>query len=62
VVNEFRKGDFRILLTSFVIKSYQLNPALIINYDTPNSLDIYFHRIGKSGKFGRRQTVINFFL
>ena len=34
--------------------------TLVINYDLPNSRELYIHRIGRSGRFGRRGVAINF--
>jgi superfamily II DNA/RNA helicase len=33
---------------------------LIINYDLPLKKENYIHRIGRSGRFGRRGVAINF--
>ena len=33
---------------------------LIINYDLPNDTAKYIHRIGRSGRFGRKGVAINF--
>lgn len=32
----------------------------MINYDLPNSRELYIHRIGRSGRFGRKGVAINF--
>merc|ERR1719153_689117 len=34
--------------------------TLVINYDLPNSRELYIHRIGRSGRFGRRGVAVNF--
>merc|ERR1712124_109505 len=34
--------------------------SLVINYDLPASLENYLHRIGRSGRFGRKGVAINF--
>ena len=34
--------------------------SLVINYDLPNNIESYIHRIGRSGRFGRKGTAINF--
>jgi ATP-dependent RNA helicase len=28
--------------------------SLVINYDLPNSRELYIHRIGRSGRYGRK--------
>jgi len=33
---------------------------LVINYDLPQRKENYIHRIGRSGRFGRRGVAINF--
>lgn len=34
--------------------------SLVINYDLPTSRENYLHRIGRSGRFGRKGVAINF--
>ena len=34
--------------------------SLVINYDLPSKKENYIHRIGRSGRFGRKGTSINF--
>uniref|UniRef100_A0A8C5UZ08 Eukaryotic initiation factor 4A-III n=1 Tax=Microcebus murinus TaxID=30608 RepID=A0A8C5UZ08_MICMU len=34
--------------------------SLIINYDLPNNRELYIHRIGRSGRYGRQGVAINF--
>jgi len=34
--------------------------SLVINYDLPNSRELYIHRIGRAGRFGRKGVAINF--
>lgn len=33
---------------------------MVINYDLPNNRELYIHRIGRSGRFGRKGVGINF--
>jgi superfamily II DNA/RNA helicase len=62
IMNDFRIGKNRILLSTDLlargIDVQQVN--LIINYDLPFNNECYLHRIGRSGRFGRRGMVINF--
>lgn len=64
VMKEFREGDSRILISTDLlgrgIDIYAVN--LIINYDLPNEMNKYIHRIGRSGRYGRRGVAINFTL
>lgn len=68
VIDEFRKGEFKVLISTNVV-SRGIDIAqisLVINYDTPlNSagepdMDVYIHRIGRTGRFGRKGTSICF--
>lgn len=34
--------------------------SLVICYDLPSSRELYIHRIGRSGRFGRKGVAINF--
>ena len=34
--------------------------SLVINYDVPNNRELYIHRIGRSGRYGRKGVAINF--
>lgn len=34
--------------------------SLVINYDLPYKKENYIHRIGRSGRFGRKGVAINF--
>ena len=36
--------------------------SLVINYDLPNNRELYIHRIGRSGRFGRKGSIIWFHL
>ncbi|CAF0777863.1 unnamed protein product [Adineta steineri] len=62
IMKEFRAGDTRVLITTDVwargIDVQQV--SLVINYDLPNSRELYIHRIGRSGRFGRKGVAINF--
>lgn len=62
VMNRFRAGDSRILLSTDIISRgidiQQIN--LIINYDLPFRPESYLHRIGRSGRYGRKGIALNF--
>lgn len=61
IMKEFRSGSTRILISTDLlgrgIDIQQVN--LIINYDMPNDTAKYIHRIGRSGRFGRKGVAIN---
>ncbi|ORY22494.1 P-loop containing nucleoside triphosphate hydrolase protein [Naematelia encephala] len=62
IMAEFRGGQSRVLITTDVwargIDVQQV--SLVINYDLPASRENYLHRIGRSGRFGRKGVAINF--
>jgi len=62
IMNEFRGGSTRVLITTDVwargLDVQQV--SLVINYDLPNNRELYIHRIGRSGRFGRKGVAINF--
>ena len=32
--------------------------SLVINYDLPNNRELYIHRIGRSGRYGRKVSCV----
>jgi len=62
IMAEFRGGTSRVLITTDVwargIDVQQV--SLVINYDLPSNRENYIHRIGRSGRFGRKGVAINF--
>lgn len=62
IMKEFRSGSTRVLITTDIwargIDVQQV--SLVINYDLPNNRELYIHRIGRSGRFGRKGVAINF--
>ncbi|KNC81339.1 eukaryotic initiation factor 4A-III [Sphaeroforma arctica JP610] len=62
IMAEFRSGASRVLISTDVwargIDVQQV--SLVINYDLPNNRELYIHRIGRSGRFGRKGVAINF--
>jgi superfamily II DNA/RNA helicase len=61
VFADFKNGTSRILISSNVtargIDIQQV--STVINFDIPNDVSTYLHRIGRSGRFGRKGTAIN---
>jgi len=59
---EFRSGSARVLISSNVtsrgIDIQQV--SVVINFDLPRDIHNYLHRIGRSGRWGRKGTGINF--
>eukprot|EP01040_Poterioochromonas_malhamensis_P000592 gene592-632_t len=62
IMEEFRSGGSRVLIATDVwgrgLDVQQV--SLVINYDLPNNRELYIHRIGRSGRFGRKGVAINF--
>jgi len=62
IMKSFRSGENRVLITTDLwargIDVSQV--SLVINYDLPNNRELYIHRIGRSGRYGRKGVAINF--
>lgn len=61
IVQKFRSGETRILLsTDLLSRGIDVQQvSIVINFDIPYSIDSYIHRIGRSGRFGRKGVAIN---
>lgn len=59
---EFRSGQHRVLISSNVtargIDIQQV--STVINFDMPRDVHTYLHRIGRSGRWGRKGSGVNF--
>ena len=59
--DQFRNGKSRVLISSNVtargIDIQQV--STVINFDVPRDIHTYLHRIGRSGRWGRKGTAIN---
>merc|ERR1712062_655857 len=62
IMKEFRSGSSRVLISTDVWSRGLDVPqvSLVINYDLPNNRELYIHRIGRSGRYGRKGVGINF--
>lgn len=62
VMREFRSGSSRVLIsTDLLARGIDVQQvSLVINYDLPSNIENYLHRIGRSGRFGRKGVAINF--
>ncbi|KAG5183464.1 putative eukaryotic initiation factor 4A-III [Tribonema minus] len=62
IMEQFRGGGARVLITTDVwgrgLDVQQV--SLVICYDLPLNRELYIHRIGRSGRFGRKGVAINF--
>jgi translation initiation factor 4A len=62
IMKEFRSGSSRVLITTDLLaRGIDVQQvSLVINYDLPGNRENYIHRIGRSGRFGRKGVAINF--
>ncbi|KAK2079647.1 Eukaryotic initiation factor 4A-I [Prototheca wickerhamii] len=62
IMREFRSGSSRVLITTDLLaRGIDVQQvSLVINFDLPNNPENYLHRIGRSGRFGRKGVAINF--
>ena len=61
-LSDFKNGTTRILLsTDLLSRGIDIRQlSLVINFDLPRSKETYIHRIGRSGRYGRKGVAINF--
>lgn len=61
-INGFKTGKQRVLISSDItargIDVQQV--SVVINFDVPKNKEKYLHRIGRSGRWGRKGVAINF--
>lgn len=62
IVKEFRDGQSRVLITTDLLsRGIDIQQiSVVINYDIPKEIESYIHRIGRSGRYGRKGLAINF--
>ena len=60
-MNDFRKGGIRIMIsTDLLARGIDVQQvSLVINFELPSQRENYVHRIGRSGRFGRKGCAIN---
>ncbi len=61
-LKEFIAAQSRVLVsTDLLSRGIDVQQiSVVINYDIPKSVDNYLHRIGRSGRYGRKGVAINF--
>ena len=61
-LEDFKNGQTRILLsTDLLSRGIDIQQlSLVINFDLPKNKETYIHRIGRSGRYGRKGISINF--
>lgn len=64
IMTDFRKGTTRVLIaTDLLARGIDVQSvSMVFNYDLPNNKENYIHRIGRSGRYGRKGIAINFVL
>ena len=62
IMKQFRSGNCRVLVsTDLLARGIDVQQVgYVINYDLPNEIDNYLHRIGRSGRYGKKGVAINF--
>jgi translation initiation factor 4A len=62
VFKDFKAGGCRVLITSdlFARGIDVQQVSIVINFDIPRDENTYLHRIGRSGRWGRKGIAINF--
>ena len=62
IMEDFKSGKLRMLLsTDLLSRGIDIQQlSLVINYDLPIEKETYIHRIGRSGRYGRKGVSINF--
>jgi len=60
-MSDFKSGKTRIMLsTDLLARGIDIQQlSLVINFDLPNMKETYIHRIGRSGRYGRKGVAIN---
>jgi translation initiation factor 4A len=63
-MKDFRTGSIRVLIsTDLLARGIDVQQvSLVINYELPVQRENYIHRIGRSGRFGRKGVAINLLL
>jgi translation initiation factor 4A len=61
-LHSFRSGSFRVLISSdLTARGIDIQQvSTVINFDIPKCYNTYLHRIGRSGRWGRKGFAINF--
>jgi translation initiation factor 4A len=60
-MDDFRSGNVRVLIsTDLLARGIDVQQvSVVINYELPTNRENYIHRIGRSGRFGRKGLAIN---
>lgn len=60
-MEDFRSGQVRVLIsTDLLARGIDVQQvSLVVNYELPNQHENYVHRIGRSGRYGKKGVAIN---
>jgi len=63
VMEQFRNGESPILIaTDLASRGIHIDDInFVVNYDFPHTIEDYIHRIGRTGRAGKKGTAISFF-
>ena len=61
IIRDFKRGKFKCLISTDLLARGIDVPSLylVINYDLPNDPSKYIHRIGRTGRYGKKGLSIN---
>lgn len=61
IMQEFRSASSRILIsTDLLSRGIDVQPVeVVVNFDLPGKKESYIHKVGRSGRFGRRGIALN---
>ena len=61
-LKNFRRQKYRILVTTDILsRGIDIHHiTMVFNYDIPSIPETYLHRIGRSGRFGKKGVALNF--
>jgi len=62
IMEQFRAGHYKVLVSSnLTARGVDVQQvSTVVNYDVPHTPETYLHRIGRSGRWGRKGMAINF--
>ena len=60
--DDFRNGQYKVLISSNVTaRGIDIQAvSTVVNFDMPKDIHTYLHRIGRSGRWGRKGVAVNF--
>jgi len=63
VLNEFKKGECNLMIaTDVAARGLDIDDiTLVINFDMPNNIEDYVHRIGRTARAGKKGEAMSFF-